>query len=101
MSLLIDLASAYTCMGFIFCSNLFMLSGFFYNNPLDRSISIRRVFWLVLLLPRIKTLKFNANNVDSAASDLSLDCLAMVLLCDARHKWINIFIVCVKAFGHV
>ena len=37
----------------------------------------------------------NANSVDpdqmphSVASDLSLHCLSMSILCDARHNWVN------------
>ena len=89
-------------MGFIFCFNLFIPGEFFYINPLDQSISIRRIVWFVLLLSRIETTVFNANNVDYAASDLSLDCLPMAPLCDAKHKWINyLHCLCVKAFDHV
>ena len=69
-----------------------MLSGFFYLNSLDRSISSKRDVWLVflLLLWFTEIPVFNANSVDpdqtprSAASDLDLHCLPMSLLWDAR-----------------
>ena len=66
--------------------NPFMLSGVFYLNSLDRSISSRRGVWLfLLLLCFIESPVFNANSVDSdqmlhsAASDLGLHCLPMSL----------------------
>ena len=73
-----------------------MLSGLFYPKSLDRSISNRRNVCLVLLLPCfIETPVLNANNVDpdqtphSASSDLSLYCLPMSPLWDARLKWVK------------
>ena len=73
-----------------------MPGGFFYHNPLNRSISNRRDIWLVLSLPCfIEIPVFNANSVDpdqtscSVASDLGLHCLLMPLLRDARHKWVK------------
>ena len=57
---------------------------------------VERVSGLFLLLPYvIETPVLNANSVDSdwtphsAASDLSLHCLPMSLLWEARHKWVN------------
>ena len=70
-----------------------MLSGRFYLNYLDWSISNKKGVWLVLLLPcSIEIPVFNTNSVDpdqtlrSAASDLGRHCLPLYLVWDVRHK---------------
>ena len=72
-------------VGFIL--NPFMLSGLFYLESLDKSISNIRGVWLVFLLPRYTEIPvLIANSVDAdqtpqnAASDLDLHCLPMYLL---------------------
>ena len=68
----------------------------FYKHSLDRSISNIRGVWLVLILPCfIEIHVFKANSADpdqtprSAASDLSLHCLQLSHLWDARLKWVK------------
>ena len=93
-----------TCATF----NPFMPSGLSYLNFLDMSISSRRgclgSFYYCLLPCFIENPLINANSVDpdqtprSAASDLGLRCLPKSLLRDARHKWVNINLLCLNLF---
>ena len=74
--------------------NPFMLSRLFYFSSLDKSISIKRVAWLVFFITFcfIEMPVLNANSVDpdqmphNAVSDLGLHYLPMSLLWDARLK---------------
>ena len=74
----------------------FMLSGLFYFNSLDRSISYIRGVCLVFII-----ITFCRNfwawckqcrpwSDAAAASDLGIHCLPMSLLWDARLKWVKI-----------
>ena len=75
--------------------NSFMLSGLFYLNSLDRSISNRKGVWLICIITMFYRFSCNQYRVDpdqtprSAASDLDLHCLPMSLLWDARHEWVK------------
>ena len=77
-----------------------MLSGLFYLNSLNRSISCIRSVWLVLLLSCFEEIsEVNADSVDpdqmhSAASDLGLHCSPVSRLWDASLKWVNDHISC-------
>ena len=68
-----------------------MPSGLFYLNTLDRIISDRKGVREILLPCFIETSVFNANGIDpdQTVSDLSLHCLPISLLWDARHKRVN------------
>ena len=73
-----------------------MPSVLFYLNTLDRSISYIRVSGKFLLNSCfVEISELYANSVDpdqtphSAASDLSLHCLPMSLLSEARYKWVK------------
>ena len=70
-----------------------MPNGRSYLNSLDRSISNLGVSDQILSLPCfIEIPVFIANSVDpdqTPRSDLSLHCLYMPLLRDARHKWVK------------
>ena len=73
--------------------NPFMLGG--YLKSLDRSISSRMVFWLVLFSCFVEISERNANIVDpdqtprSEASDQGLHCLSVSLFWDVRLKWVK------------
>ena len=61
-----------------------MASGLFYLKSLNRSISNRRGFWVIFIIPCFIEIRiFNAYSVDpdqmlhSVASDLGLHCLPM------------------------
>ena len=70
-----------------------MLSGLFYLNSWDRSISYITGVWLVIIVTIfIEIPVFNTNSVDpdqtpqNAASDLGLYFLSVSILWDTRHK---------------
>ena len=74
-----------------------MLSSIFYLNCLENSIFNRRGVRLYFFSPYfIEIPVFNANCVGPdqtphcAASDLGIHCLPMLLLWDARLKWVNV-----------
>ena len=73
--------------------NLIMPSGLFYLNSLERSISNRKS---VLLQCFVEIPVVNTNSVEpyqkpqTAATDMGIQCLPMLLLWDARHKWVNV-----------
>ena len=77
--------------------NPFMLNGFSCLISLNRSISYIKHFWLDFIITIFCRILYiiNANNVDpdqmlhSATSDLGLHNLPMVLLWNARLKWVN------------
>ena len=74
-----------------------MLSGLFYLNSLERSISYIKGVWLVFIIScSVEIFELNPNRVDpdqtpcSAVSDLGPHCLPMSLLLDARLKWVKL-----------
>ena len=73
-----------------------MSSGLFYHNSLDQSISNSRVsiyFLLLLCYKEIPVVNGNSDDPDqmphSAASDLGLPCLPVILLGVSRLSWIK------------
>ena len=66
-----------------------MASGLFYIIVWSDPLSILGVSGWFLLPCFIEILVFNANSVDSVASDLGLHCLPMSFLWEARLEWVK------------